>query len=216
MVARTLVARLGRLSSRWNVELLLSSHQLDLRTFLRDRWCGDRVCDALANLETRSTHIRSSGSHLLPLDRHQPAVSPPTKRFNVARTGRIITECLPQFLEGRADAVLKLDNGIVGPEFFLNLFLGYDLSGILEQQHENLERLVLQPDPAILLAQLPSPEIELKGLKSRRMPVLRRLTHADLSFDLHYITFRNRRTFAASARRYRPLLSASYQFNRSS
>ena len=61
--------------------------------------------------------------------------------------------------------MVEVDVGI-GPHLLLKLFTGDYSAGLLEQQREHAKRLLLQPHPPAVLAQLPRFEIHLEDAEA--------------------------------------------------
>src|SRR5215472_3420127 len=82
------------------------------------------------------------------------------------RVLRTVAENLPQPVHGGTDAVLELDDGIVGPKALAKLFAGHDLARMLKQGFQNAKRLVRQPGGlAAFVLQFPCAEIRRKPAK---------------------------------------------------
>jgi hypothetical protein len=58
--------------------------------------------------------------------------------------------------------MIELDNGVVGPQALPNLLARDDFAGGFEKHSEDLERLLLEPNPATFFAQFASPKVQLK------------------------------------------------------
>ena len=93
------------------------------------------------------------------LDRGDEPVSPPGEGFNVTGAGGRVSKGLADFVDGRVEAVVEIDEGIGGPEFLLQVFARNDFASALEQQCQNLERLALQAEFHAALTQFTRGEI---------------------------------------------------------
>lgn len=58
--------------------------------------------------------------------------------------------------------MVEVDEGAGGPDALLNLFAGDELTGTLEKQLQNLNRLTSQTDGAPAFAELAGSRVELK------------------------------------------------------
>jgi hypothetical protein len=57
-----------------------------------------------------------------------------------------VLESLPQFLHGSVDAMLEVNEGVLRPECGAHLFPGNDLPFGLQEEAQNLKRLILNGD----------------------------------------------------------------------
>jgi hypothetical protein len=80
---------------------------------------------------------------------------------------RGVRQCEPQPTDGRIDTVFKINQGIIGPESFLNLAAHYYFPGTFQQHCQNLERLLGQHD--LLGPVRSSPDRRLSSKDSKRM-----------------------------------------------
>ena len=90
---------------------------------------------------------RSSSPHpFSPAARHgcDKPVATSRQRFYEARVLRAITQGIPQFTYGAVDRVIEVDICVFTPEAPLNFLSRNDFAGMLQQNKENLKRLVLQ------------------------------------------------------------------------
>jgi len=65
------------------------------------------------------------------VDESEPATR---QGLNELRILGIITQGLPQLPDSGADAGVELDDRVVWPESFADLFSGYDLAGTIQQR----------------------------------------------------------------------------------
>jgi hypothetical protein len=59
--------------------------------------------------------------------------------------------------------VLVVDERVIGPEPLAKFFACHDLSGLLEEHREDLERLAGQPQLQAALPQFPGADVDLEG-----------------------------------------------------
>ena len=62
--------------------------------------------------------------------------------------------------------MVEIDEGVFVPDSSAQGLAGHDLSRVLQQRNQNLERLLLQTNAGALLAQFSSLEIYLKDAES--------------------------------------------------
>ena len=82
--------------------------------------------------------------------------------FNEARIVGGVAEGLSDFVDGRAEGVLEVDDRVFAPDTELKIFPGDDLAGVLEEHREHLEGLALNFDSLASLPQLSGLQISLK------------------------------------------------------
>src|SRR6185436_5536221 len=100
------------------------------------------------------------------VDSSDEPVAAPRHRLYVARFIRRFPECLPQLLDGGVDAVVELDDGVVGPELLSNLFAQHYLAGIFQKHEQDLEGLLVKPDLQAMLAELRGSNVQLNRPKA--------------------------------------------------
>ena len=100
------------------------------------------------------------------LHRGEPAVAAAGEGFDKAGIAGLIAERVPEAVDGGVEAVLKVDEGAVRPQFAANLFSGEDLGGALKQHAEDLERLSVEFDAETCAPQLAAGRIELEDSKA--------------------------------------------------
>ena len=98
---------------------------------------------------TRRGARRGPGFH-----RRQKPIASAIERLNESGIARIIRQGLPQFFHRAVQADVKNDEGVFGPEAFLQLLARDDFTGAFQQHRQNLEGLILQFDLDAGLAQL--------------------------------------------------------------
>src|SRR5712675_77560 len=74
------------------------------------------------------------------------AVAPTGQGLNEARIFRRIAQRLANLVNGRAEAVLKINERLGIPKFLPQLFARNHLAGLLNQRDKNLEGLLLEFD----------------------------------------------------------------------
>ena len=62
--------------------------------------------------------------------------------------------------------MVKLHDGVVGPQLLLDFLASGDLTLALQQQQQDLKRLFLQPNPLLAAAQFSSLQVEFKDAKA--------------------------------------------------
>ena len=62
--------------------------------------------------------------------------------------------------------MLKVDEGVGGPKFPVRLFARNQLTGVLEESHQDLNRLPFKPDLSALLPELARMQIKLEDPES--------------------------------------------------
>jgi len=82
------------------------------------------------------------------------AVTTPGNGFNVAGFVGRIREHIAQLLHGAVQAGIEIDEGVRGPEPLMEFFAGNDIAGMLQQQRQYLEGLILKFQADAVLAQL--------------------------------------------------------------
>jgi hypothetical protein len=75
---------------------------------------------------------------------------------------RIIADGLPQLLDSAVQTVVEINKGVLRPQESPELFPGYEFSGAIQQDGQDLQRLILNADAHSRLAQLTSAEVNLK------------------------------------------------------
>jgi hypothetical protein len=84
------------------------------------------------------------------------------QRLHVSGRIGVVAQGLSQFLDGRLDAVLVLDDRPVGPQDADDLLVRDEIAGTLQQESQNLEGLLLQLDLGTVTTQFAGPEVQLK------------------------------------------------------
>jgi hypothetical protein len=99
--------------------------------------------------------------------RNEP-ITAPMERFNKSGILCRIPKRSAQPLDRGVEAVLEVDERAIRPQAVTNFVARDDFSWLIQHQHQNLERLVLQPHPNALLAELSRLEIYLEDAESNR------------------------------------------------
>ncbi len=73
---------------------------------------------------------------------------------------------MAQFIDGGVKTVVKIDKGIGRPKLLTQFLPRYYLAGLLQQQHQNLKRLVLELDLPPVLVQFTSSKIDFEAPKT--------------------------------------------------
>src|SRR5262249_11481130 len=94
------------------------------------------------------------------------AVASTRDRLDKARLIGRLAEGVAQFLNGRVDAMVELDDGVVRPQSQPDLVAQHDVAGMIEHHDQNPDRLLAQLDADAALAQFPRPNIEFEGPKT--------------------------------------------------
>jgi hypothetical protein len=76
-------------------------------------------------------------------------------------------------------AVVKIDKGFRRPDLRLKFLAGHQFARAIQQGHQYLYRLTLQPQPDTRLAQLASPNIKLKTIEPQDARDWSRCQHSD-------------------------------------
>src|SRR5262249_2602172 len=106
--------------------------------------------------------------HYCAFESTDEAIAAPMERLDEAGMFGVIAECRAQPLDGGIQAVVEVDKCPVGPELLAELFAGQHFSRSLEQHHQHVERLSLQPEPDAVLAQLAGADVDLESAESER------------------------------------------------
>src|SRR2546423_752956 len=75
--------------------------------------------------------------------RSQEAVSAPGQSLNEARVIGVVAQRFAQLVDRPVETALEIHEGVGGPEFLLDLFPGHHLAGPVQQNGQNLKRLLL-------------------------------------------------------------------------
>ena len=111
-----------------------------------------------------------------PLQREE-AVAAPSNSFDEAGILRGVAEGFTDLVDRLVEPVVEIHERVRGPEFLLKFLATDDLAGVLEQHRQELEGLLLKPDPQAALAQFAGTKIQLENPK-REPP-------ADLMVSFH-------------------------------
>ena len=110
------------------------------------------------------------------LYRRQELVAPSRQRLHEPRIRCGIPQRLPDLVDRCVQAVFEVNVG-VGPDLFVKLLPGDHAPGLLKQQRQDLKRLLLQPHPPAVLAQLPRLEIHLEDAEAEDVLRMARAPH---------------------------------------
>ncbi len=89
---------------------------------------------------------RSVGKGHDDTDGSDEAVAAAGEGLNEAGVFGRVAKGFADFIDGGAEGVVEVDDGIFAPEAGLEIFPGYDLAGLLEQGRKDFKRLALQLD----------------------------------------------------------------------
>src|SRR5262249_5461818 len=130
---------------------------------------GDGDPPASRNAERRSCESRRLRRHgcrggrlLNQVDSSDEPVATARHGFDETWALGDIAEAIAQPVDDRVEAVVEVDERVRLPQPAAQLLARYDLTGPLEQRHENLKRLLLKPEPDPVFSQLPSRRVEFK------------------------------------------------------
>jgi len=86
-------------------------------------------------------------------DRSNQTITAAGDCFDIFRTVRRIAQGLPKLFDGRVDAVVELDDGVIRPKSLADLLSVNQVSAALHQHQQDLERLFLEQDFAVFFAE---------------------------------------------------------------
>ena len=125
----------------------------DSGTFASPRWLnGSTASRCLASAASAASCVAAGAVDAL--DARDEAIAAAMQRLDEARPLGVVAEHGPQPLDGGVQAVLEVDECAVGPQPIAQLVARQQLARMLEHQRQHGERLVLQPEPHAVLAQL--------------------------------------------------------------
>ena len=96
------------------------------------------------------------------VDRGNETVTSLRERLNIAGAVCGVAEGFTDLIDGGAERVVEVDDGVSTPEAKLKILPGNDLTGTLEEHGENLKGLRLQLDPETSLPEFAALEIHLE------------------------------------------------------
>src|SRR6185295_13457736 len=96
------------------------------------------------------------------LERGHETVAPAGQRLDEARTVGGIVQGIPQPLDRAVEADVEVHERVAGPEGLADLLARHDLARPLQEEGEDLERLLLQPDLRPVLVELTRGRVELE------------------------------------------------------
>ena len=111
----------------------------------------------------------SRSFRVIPLHRRHESVTSASHCFNEAGIVSRIAERVADFVDGLVEAMVEVNEGVLGPEVLLKLLAGNDLSRLFQEHGENLEGLLLQLDPDPLPAKFSGPEIDFEDSEMDHM-----------------------------------------------
>src|SRR5262245_33534265 len=102
-------------------------------------------------------------------------------RFDEARVLRRVAKSCPKFCDRRAEAVIEIDERIGRPQRLTHFFAGDEIAVMVEEKHQQLERLLLKLDSDALLAELSRAPVDFVDAKAHDAPFGGRHGAADIS-----------------------------------
>jgi hypothetical protein len=81
------------------------------------------------------------------------------KGFDEARLIRLVVQGLAQFLDGCIEAVVEIHERVFGPKPLAKLFSSDQLAGLLQQDGQYLQRLILKLDLMAALVKLTGAQV---------------------------------------------------------
>jgi len=103
------------------------------------------------------------------LDRGNKPVATTRKRLDKARVFGGIVQRFTEPHDCRVEAVIKIDEGVAGPEAALQFFAGDHFPAVFQKDGEDLTRLFLELDANAVLAEFAGPEVELVNAEAHRV-----------------------------------------------
>ena len=95
------------------------------------------------------------------------AVAAPRQSLDVAGFVGRLAQRVAQLLDGAVQAGVEINKSVAGPKLLVQFLACHDLAGMLEQEREHLEGLVLELQPNAVLAQLTRTQVHVKRVESR-------------------------------------------------
>jgi hypothetical protein len=123
------------------------------------------------NRDLPKAQVRGSHSCTLAIYanyRRDEAVATAGQGLNKARAFRRVSQRLPQFVDGRVEAVVEIDKRICRPDLRTQLFPSDDFPRSSQQNLQNKKRLLLQLDTRTLLAQFAGAQVDLEDPKPQQ------------------------------------------------
>lgn len=95
-------------------------------------------------------------------------ISPSSERLNVLRTLSRVAEGSPENPDGHVDAVVKINDGVIWPQPFLDFLPGYNLASSFNEHPQNLKWLLTKKGFTVAIfyscrVELPRTEIDLEA-----------------------------------------------------
>src|SRR6266566_3623543 len=87
----------------------------------------------------------------LPLNLPDETIAAPGESFDKSRAAGRIAQHFTDLVHSRIQTVVKIDEGIGGPQLFAQLLASNNAPGPFQKKNEKGKRLVLKPKPAALL-----------------------------------------------------------------
>ncbi len=86
--------------------------------------------------------------------------------FDEAGVVGLVGEGVAEFVDGGVEAVLEIDEGVFGPQAFLELLAGDDEAGVFKEDGENLEGTILELEADAGFAEFAGEQIGLVGAET--------------------------------------------------
>src|ERR1700682_2926417 len=103
------------------------------------------------------------------LDRGNKAVATTRKRLDEARVFGGIVQSFTEPHDCRVEAVIKVDEGVAGPEAALQFFASDHFPAVFQKDGEDLTGLFLELDANAVLAEFAGPEVKLVNAEAHRV-----------------------------------------------
>jgi len=116
---------------------------------------------------------------LEPVHLSDEAVATTRQGLDEARIFRRVAQYLANFVNGRAEAVLNVNEGLGIPKLHAQLFARDNLAGLLKQRDKNLKGLLLEFDFDAGFAKFARLKIELEKTKSEGLGDRRGVFHGN-------------------------------------
>jgi hypothetical protein len=111
-------------------------------------------------IHPRTIHLGAIRLHNL--NRSDQTIAIAGQCFYKPRVLGVVPQCLAQFIHGSVNAVFKVNEGIGGPEFLLDLFPRHHFTVLLKERGENLEGSLLQLDLIAVAPQFTTSKVNLE------------------------------------------------------
>jgi hypothetical protein len=89
-----------------------------------------------------------------------PSIPTARQGLDVPRLTRAIVEKIAKPAHRCIDAMIEINDGVMGPELLPDFLPGHNLPGMFQQQAEDLKRLFGEKEPSSALVQFASSEVQ--------------------------------------------------------